>query len=109
MRNRNNAFQTVKRTYNLRPMIQYKQAQAVVGRTIRHAKHTYWRKYCDSVENTSQGGGRLKEWVGTGKSGAILSRGNKIAVTHKEKAGIMADTWITVHSSSTLSGVGKKL
>lgn len=88
-------------------MIQYKQAHAGGRGTIRRAKRTYWSKYCDSIENTNQGGGRLKEWVGTGRSGAILFFGNKIAMTHEEKAGIMVDTWITVHSSSNLSEEGR--
>lgn len=45
VRNRNKAFKLMKRTHNCQHMIQYKQAQSVVRRTIRQAKQTYWREF----------------------------------------------------------------
>lgn len=113
VRNRNKAFKIMKRTHNFRHMIQYKYAQAIVRKTIRQAKRTYWRNYCSSIGNTTQigevwtmikkMGGERREW-----SYPVLSSGNEIAVTNKEKAEMLANTFVNVHSSNNLSEEGKR-
>lgn len=54
VKNRNKAFKLLKRTHNFQHMIQYKQAQAVVRRTIRQAKRIYWREFCSLIGSTTQ-------------------------------------------------------
>lgn len=44
VRNRNGAFKVMKRIHNVQHVIQFEEAQAVVRRTIRQAKRTYWIK-----------------------------------------------------------------
>lgn len=75
VKNRNKAFKLVKRTHNFQHLIQYKQAQAVVRRTIRQAKRLKWREYCDTIGDTTQVGevwGMIKKMGGgTGGNGVI--------------------------------------
>lgn len=113
VRNRNKAFKLVKRTHNFQHMIQYKQAQAVVRRTIRHAKRMHWRKYCDSIGNTTQVGevwGMIKRMGGDRREWRypVLVDGNVTAVTNKEKAELLANTFVMVHSSDNLSEKGRR-
>ena len=101
----------MKRTHSFQAMLLYKQNQAVVRRTIRQAKRSYWRKYCDSIGSTTQVGeiwgmirkmgGDRREW-----SYPVLSDGEGVAVTNKEKAELMVKTLVTVHSSNHLSEEG---
>ena len=49
IKSRNKAFKLVKRYHNFQNLIQYKQAQAMVRKTIRQAKRSYWRKFCGSI------------------------------------------------------------
>lgn len=48
---RNQAFKMLKRTHTFQRLIEYKRAQAVVRRTIRQTKRTYWREYCSFIGN----------------------------------------------------------
>lgn len=113
VRNRNKAFKIMKRTHNFMHMIKCKYAQAIVRKTIRQRKRTYWRNYCSSIGNTTQigevwtmikkMGGERREW-----SYPDLSSRNEIAVTNKEKAKMLANTFVNVHSSNNLSEEGKR-
>lgn len=108
IRNRKKAFKRLKRTHHFQHLIPYKQAQAVVRRTIRQTKRAYWRKYCDSIGTTVQDeemSGMIKKMRGDRRewSYPVLTDGNKTAVTNKEKAEMLANSFVMVHSSKTLS------
>lgn len=64
-------------------MIQFKKVQAAVRKTIRQAKRTHWRKFCDTVGNiTPVGevwgirtmGGNRREWSYPALIAALIER-----------------------------------
>jgi len=72
VRDRNKAFRLLKRTHTMNQLIQYKKAQAVVRRTIRQAKKTSWRNFCDEIGRTTPVGevwSMIKRMGETGGSG----------------------------------------
>ena len=64
VKSRNKAFELVKRYDNFQHLIQYKQVQAMVRKTITQAQRSYWRKLCGSTGSTTKIGevwGMLKK------------------------------------------------
>ena len=51
IKDRKRAFRLVKRSHHFQHLVQYKQAQAVVRKTIRQEKR---RKFCSSIGNNTQ-------------------------------------------------------
>ncbi len=94
-------------------MVQYKQAQAEVRRTVRQAKRKFWRTYCDSIGNTTpieeiwgmikKMGGDRREW-----SYPVMIEGNETAVTNIEKVEMLAKAFVKINSSNNLSEEGKR-
>uniref|UniRef100_A0A671TUX8 Reverse transcriptase domain-containing protein n=1 Tax=Sparus aurata TaxID=8175 RepID=A0A671TUX8_SPAAU len=108
VRERNRAFRRLKRTHNFQHLIDYKQAQAVVRRSIRQRKRTYWRDYCSSIGSTiniNDVWGMIKKMEGYRREWnyPILSDGEQLAISNLEKAEMMVKTMSKVHSSSNLS------
>lgn len=113
IKNRNRAFKVLKRTHHFQHLIDYKQFQAVVRRTIRQTKRTYWREYCSSIGNTTsvdQVWGMIKRMEGNRREWyyPILSDGGQVAISNAEKAEMMVNTLSKVHSSDNLSEEEKK-
>ncbi len=85
IKSRNKAFKLVKRSRNFQHLVQYKQAQAMVRKTIRQARRTCWRKFCGSIGNTTQIGevwGMIKKMGGNRRDWkkSVLSTGNEVAI-----------------------------
>ena len=49
IKKRNKAFRKLKKINSQDTLIEYNRAQAVVRRTIRKQKRTFWRQYCNSI------------------------------------------------------------
>lgn len=49
IRERNKEFRKVKSSLLYPDLIKYKKAQAIVRKTIRAAKRSYWREYCNNI------------------------------------------------------------
>ncbi len=113
VRNRNRAFREVKRTHNIQSLIQYKRAQAVVKRTVRQAKRASWRNFCSQIGRTTPVGevwGMIKRMGGDRREWdyPVITYEEDIAVSDKEKAEIVAKSFVKIHSSENLSEEGKK-
>ena len=113
IKDRNKAFRLVKRSHHFQHLVQYKQAQAVVRKTIRQAKRTYWRKFCSSIGNNTQVGevwGMIKKMGGDRRdwSYPVLSSGEGIAISDKEKAKLMVSSFVAIHSSNNLTEEGRR-
>lgn len=108
VKERNRAFRRLKRTHNFQHMIEYKQAQAEVRRTIRQRKRMYWREYCSNIGsniNINDVWGMIKKMEGNRREWnyPILSDGEQLAISNFEKAEMMVSNLSKVHSSSNLS------
>lgn len=44
-------FSILRWTHNYEHLIQHKRAQAVIRKTIQHAKRNHWCHFCSSIEN----------------------------------------------------------
>lgn len=105
---RNKAFRELKKLHSQDALIQYKRAQALVRRTIRIQKRTFWRKYCNTIGREVQLSdvwGMIKRMGGIRRNYEIpvLDTGNKLAVNNLEKAELLAQTFERVHSSCNLT------
>ncbi len=95
-------------------MVQYKQAQAEVRRTVRQAKGNSGEQYCDSMETQTpieeicgmikKMGGDRREW-----SYPVMIEGNETAVTNIEKVEMLAKAFVKINSSNNLSEEGKEV
>lgn len=108
VKDRNRAFRLLKRTHNFQSLIEYKQQQAVVRRTVRRAKRDYWREFCSSIGRTTpveRVWGTIKKMKGNGKAYdyPVLIDGERAITDSKEKAEIIAKTLVKVHSTENLS------
>ena len=113
VRERNRAFRRLKRTHHFQHLIDYKQAQAVVRRTIRQRKRAYWRVFISSIGSTTNINyiwGMVKKIVGNRRewSYPILSSGDQLAISNLEKAEMMVNTFSKVHSFNNLSDEEKR-
>lgn len=52
-KNKEHEVDTEIQKQHLQHFIQYKKARAVVRRTVRQAKRTSWRKFCDEIGRTT--------------------------------------------------------
>lgn len=89
-------------------MNQYKRAQAIVRRTIRTQKRTFWRQYCNSIGREVQLAdvwGMIRRMGGIRRNYElpVMSRGDIMAVTNLGKAELLAQTFRKVHSSDNLT------
>lgn len=78
-----------------------------------HAKRKYWRGFCSSIGRTTPVGevwGMIKKMSGIRREWdyPVLVSGGEKAVTDKEKAEMMAKTFVAIHSSDKLEGEWKK-
>lgn len=112
VRNRNRAFRQVKRTHNMRYLIQYKKAQAVVKRTVRQVKRTSWRNYCNKIGRTTPVGevwGMIKRMGGDRREWEypVMTSEEETTVSNRDKAEIMAKSFTKIQSSENLSEEGE--
>lgn len=92
---------------------EYKRAQAVVRRTIRTAKRTCWRQYCNSIwreTKLSEVWGVIRKINGVKRSNTIsvLQSSGTVAVSNEEKAELLVNVFVKVHSSENLSDAAKE-
>ena len=113
VRSRNRAFRKLRREHSQEAVIEYKQAQAVVRRTIRGAKRGHWREFCGTIGRETKVGevwGMIRKMGGIRRDWGypVLRQGDEVAVTDKEKARLMVRAFAGVHSSDSLSEEGKR-
>ena len=92
---------------------QYKRSQAVVRRTVRAAKRACWRQYCSEVGREVQLSdvwGMMRKMSGIKRNTTILilMSNSRTAFSGIEKAMLLAETLIKVHSSGNLSAEAKQ-
>ncbi|KAI2660328.1 putative RNA-directed DNA polymerase from transposon BS [Labeo rohita] len=113
IKDRNRTFRLLRRTHNFEHLIQYKRAQALVKKTIRQAKRSYWRHFCSSIGSMTPVGdvwGMIKRMGGerTEREYPVLMNGEEKAVKDKEKAELIAKAFVAIHSSDNLEGEWKE-
>lgn len=70
IKERNKAFKKMKTTHNFQNLMKYKQAQAIVRKTVKKSKKEYWRQFCESIGRTTpveRVWGMIKKMKGNGK------------------------------------------
>lgn len=113
VKERNRAFRRLKTLHSMETLIQYKRAQAGVRRTIRTAKRAYWRKYCGSIGRETKlpdiwGMIRRMNGIRGYREIPVLQGDGAVAVSSAEKAELLAQTLVKVHSSENLSDLAKQ-
>ncbi|CAJ1057684.1 RNA-directed DNA polymerase from mobile element jockey [Xyrichtys novacula] len=113
IRARNRAFRLLKKQHTMETLIQYRRSQAVVKRTIRAAKRVCWRKYCSEIGQEvqlSEVWGMIRKMSGIKRNITIpiLKKDDRTAVSNLEKATLLAETLIQVHSSENISTEAKQ-
>ena len=109
IKKRNRAFRQLKAHHTLDTLIEYKRALAVVRKTIRLAKRTYWRQYCNKIGRETQlaeevwGMIRKMNGIKSNFEIPVMHSNNITAVSTVEKAELLAKTFVQVHSSGNLS------
>ena len=101
----------LKRSNNYQHLIQYKQAQAVLRRIIRTAKREYWHRFCGNIGRiTPVVWGIIKRMCGVRRDWdlPVLKSGEIVAVRATEKAAMLAQAFVTVHSSKNLPDAGSR-
>jgi len=106
---RNRVFRVLRCTHNFEHLIQYKRSQALVRKTVRHAKRKYWREFCSSIGRQTPVGevwGMIKKMSGIRREWdyPVLVSGEEKAVTDVEKAEMIAKAFVAIHSSDNLEG-----
>lgn len=106
MKNKNSTFRMLKRSHNYQHLIQNKQAQAVVRRITRTAE--YWSRFCGNIGRTTAVGevwGMIKRMNGVRSDWdlPVLKSGEIVAVRDMEKAEMLAQAFVKVHSSNNLT------
>ncbi|XP_050975638.1 uridine 5'-monophosphate synthase isoform X1 [Labeo rohita] len=89
-------------------LILYKRAQAKVRKTIKIQKRTFWRQYCCSIGREVQLSdvwGMIRAMGGIRKNYElpVMSNRDKTAVSNQEKAELLVQTFLRVHSSDNLA------
>ena len=112
VKERNKALKVLKRTHNFQNLIKYKQAQAVVRRTIRKEKRQSWRNFCNKIGRSTPVGevwGMIKSMRGVRREWQypVLKLGGETAEAEEEKAEMIARALVQIHSSGNLSEEGK--
>lgn len=112
VKGRNKALRLFKRTLSTQHLIQYKEAQAVVRRTVRQAKRASWRTFCSKIGRTTPVGevwGMVKRMGGARREWdyPVLISESGTAISDIEKEA-MAQSFALVHSSENLSAAAKR-
>lgn len=102
-----------KKTLQFKDYINYKRAQAMVRRVIRTAKRIYWRKLCNRTGDAIY---INDSWAMIRKMGGIqrnynipvLVNNDKIAVSDNDKAEMLVEAFVMVHSSTNISDSMRK-
>lgn len=110
---RNRAFRLLKKHHSMESLGQYKRSQAVVRRTVRAAKRACWRKYCSEIGREvklSDVWRMIRKMSGIRRNITIpiLISNSRTAISGLEKAILLAETLIKVHSSENLSVEAKQ-
>ena len=113
VKSRNKAFRQFKKHHSLETLIQYNKLQAVVRGTIRTAKRDYWRQYCNKIVRETQVSeiwGMIRKMSGIRRNNIIpvLISNGKTAVNNTEKAELLAETQVKVHSLENISMTAKQ-
>ena len=110
---RNKAYKQVRRNFTPQCLNEYKRAQAILRRTIRTAKRSCWRQYCNTIgreTKLSDIWGVIRKMSGIRRTTAIpvLKSGSITAVKNQEKAELLVNTFVKIHSSENLSESAKE-
>lgn len=105
---RNKAFKKVRKKFIFDDFILYKKAQVNVRRVIRDAKNNYWRSYRNTTGEKVDGSevwGMIRKMGGFKRNFGIpvLNNGERIAVTNADKAEMLAEVFVKVHSNNNIS------
>lgn len=109
---RNREIKKAKKRLKFKDYINYKRAQAMVRRVIRTAKRTHWREFCNRIGEEID----INDlWAMIRKMGGIqrnynipvLVNNDKIAVSDKEKAKMLVETFVMVHSMNISDSMRK--
>jgi hypothetical protein len=108
IKSRNKAFKILKRNQNFQNLIEYKKMQAIVKRVIRNTKREYWRNYCNSLGRETDIGKvwkMIKRMNGIKRdySYPVLVSDRTTAVINEEKATMLSQTFVQIHSSNNIS------
>ena len=113
IKSRNKAFRRLKGNHRFENLIEYKRSQANVRRTIKNARKTCWRNFCNSVGRETELGqiwGMIKKMNGVKREYGypVLKVGETIAMKEEEKGEMLAKAFVKVHSSENISEEGKR-
>jgi len=112
IKERSKAFEQIRKSHTFEALVQYKRAQAAVRRTIRAAKRSCWREYCNTIGRETKlsdvwGVIRKMNGVKRNYSMPVLVCNGQTAVSNKEKAELLVETLVKVHSSENLLDTAK--
>ena len=110
---RNKAFRGLKRNHSFENLMEYKRSQANVRKSIKSARRTCWRNFCNSVGRETEVGqiwGMIKRMNGIKREYGypVLKEGEIIAVREEEKVEMLAKAFVKVHSSGNITEEGKR-
>uniref|UniRef100_A0A3B1IE94 Reverse transcriptase domain-containing protein n=1 Tax=Astyanax mexicanus TaxID=7994 RepID=A0A3B1IE94_ASTMX len=108
VKSRRKAFRALKSLHTFQLLIEFQKARAVARNVIRKAKRKYWRDFCSSLGRQTS---VADVWSMIKKMGGkrvdcsipVLKHGAEIAVSDREKAEILAKTFIAIHSNNNLT------
>lgn len=108
VRQRNKALRMVRKTLRSSDLIHYRQAQAIVRKTVKSAKRKYWRTFCSSIGtdiHVNEVWNMIRKMRGNRKSSTIpvLVQGVREAVLDVDKAELLAQAFVKSHSSDNLN------
>lgn len=108
VKNRNKAFKIVKSNHSFDNLLEYKRAQAKAKRIIREIKRKYWRDFCSNIGTgikINDIWGMIRKMGGIRRdfSLPVLRDNGTEAVTSREKAEMLAKSFVRIHSSQNLS------
>ena len=113
IKERNRALNRARRSQSIADLIAYRMARAHARRVIRQAKRLSWRNFCSSIGRTtplSKVWSRVKYMDGIPRDPEIpvLSKLGREAVSEIDRAEMIAQTLVKVHSSDNLTDEEKR-
>ncbi|MGL5590845.1 MAG: RNA-directed DNA polymerase, partial [Metamycoplasmataceae bacterium] len=113
IKERNQAFKKFRKNMNIENLLEYKKKAALVRRTLKLTKRKAWREYCSNIGRETDIGdvwNMIKKMCGkiVYKSIPVLSKGDEIAVTEKEKADLLGKVFSGIHSGNHLTEYHKE-
>ncbi|KAI7808137.1 hypothetical protein IRJ41_016520 [Triplophysa rosa] len=105
---RNKAMKKARKSVLFNEYINFKRAQAIVRREVRKAKRNYWREFRNRIGEEIE----INEvWNMIRKMGGIQRNNNipvlvnngKIAIKDRDKAEMLVETFVKVHSNENIS------